>query len=285
MFQYQRRQVGPRIEEICLPGEKCAEKTQRPSRGQRPKRRESRSKVPGMARRRITSPPREASCSVARHLRHRTVESLPKQAGVNHRQRSRPPFPTITESASRRLAPRARTRSSPAGEISDPRSVSGLSNDRSRLPSRCPSTSVTQRNRLGPLIDGTEAPVLKHRSRRRPGVVGDHSPRKTLEGSVGSEKPARQTVSLAAPGGLQGSRTGPVGLVQQNDVISEANGFVDIVGHKDDGLVESFLDGEELTLQSEPGHRIHSAKRLIKEKQRRIGRECSGDADALGLAA
>lgn len=65
----------------------------------------------------------------------------------------------------------------------------------------------------------------------------------------------------------------------------EKHGLAEIVCDEDDGLAEAPGEGAEFALKFGARDGIKSAERLVHEKNRRIGSQGAGDADALALAS
>ncbi len=73
--------------------------------------------------------------------------------------------------------------------------------------------------------------------------------------------------------------------LQDRDPVAELHGFVEVVGHEDDGLAQLLLQPQEFVLQPLPRDRVDRAERLVHQQHRRIGGQRPGDSDSLLLAA
>ncbi len=73
-------------------------------------------------------------------------------------------------------------------------------------------------------------------------------------------------------------------VAHNRDKITHADRLIDVVRHEDDRLAEAAKDSQEFFLKPCPYHGVDSSKGLVHEHDRRIGRECTGDPDALALA-
>ena len=74
-------------------------------------------------------------------------------------------------------------------------------------------------------------------------------------------------------------------LAQDRDPVADQDRLVDVVGDEDDRLPHLVLDPQQLLLQPHAGDRVERAERLVHQHHRRVGRERSGEADTLALAA
>src|SRR5262245_27586758 len=74
-------------------------------------------------------------------------------------------------------------------------------------------------------------------------------------------------------------------LPHKSDPCSEQKCFPDVVRHKDHRLAQLLLQLAELLLNLRSRDRIKCPKRFVEQQNRRVGRECTGDTDALALAA
>lgn len=74
-------------------------------------------------------------------------------------------------------------------------------------------------------------------------------------------------------------------LRQDQHLVAEFGGLLEVVRHDDDGLAELVLDGDQAVLQPDSRDRIDCAERLVHEEDRRIGGEGTCDADTLLLTA
>src|SRR5258708_28112423 len=72
---------------------------------------------------------------------------------------------------------------------------------------------------------------------------------------------------------------------EQGDARGEQERFAEIMSEEDDGLAEAARESAEFALQFGAGDGIERAKRLVHEKNWRVGGKGAGDADALALAA
>ena len=61
--------------------------------------------------------------------------------------------------------------------------------------------------------------------------------------------------------------------VEHRHAVGEPNGFVDVVRHEHDRLVQPALEVQQLLLQTQPHDRIDRAERLVHQQHRRIGGE------------
>ncbi len=74
-------------------------------------------------------------------------------------------------------------------------------------------------------------------------------------------------------------------LRQDQHLVPELGGFLEIVGDDHDGFAELVLNRDQAVLQANPGDRVDRAERLVHEQHRRIGGERPCHADALLLSA
>jgi hypothetical protein len=73
--------------------------------------------------------------------------------------------------------------------------------------------------------------------------------------------------------------------MEKSDARGEEEGFANVVGDEDDGFFEAASEGAEFALKLGASDGIEGAKRLVHEKDGRVGSEGASDADALALAA
>ena len=73
--------------------------------------------------------------------------------------------------------------------------------------------------------------------------------------------------------------------LEQDNARGEEQSFAQIVSDEDDGLAEAAGEGAEFALELGARDGIERAEGLVHQKDRRIGGEGAGDADALTLAA
>jgi len=79
-------------------------------------------------------------------------------------------------------------------------------------------------------------------------------------------------------------------FLEQHDALGEIEGFIEIVGDEQDGLlrlgfIQRIEKVAEHVLHFGAGEGIEGAERLVHEKDFGVGGECAGEADALALAA
>jgi len=72
-------------------------------------------------------------------------------------------------------------------------------------------------------------------------------------------------------------------LLQDRDPIAHLDGFVDVVGDEGDRLLQLALQPQELVLQPVAVDRIDRTEGLVHQQHRGIGRQGTGDPDALAL--
>ena len=73
--------------------------------------------------------------------------------------------------------------------------------------------------------------------------------------------------------------------VEQDNAVGEIEGFVEVVGDEQDGLVEALKEGAHHLLHFEAGEGVESAEGLVHEEDWRIGGESAGEAGTLALAS
>ena len=74
-------------------------------------------------------------------------------------------------------------------------------------------------------------------------------------------------------------------FAQEDDLVAQGEGLIDVVGDEDDGLPQLGLDAGHLALEVAAHERVDSAEGLVHEEHLRIGGQCPGHTDPLGLAA
>src|SRR5258708_22651792 len=72
---------------------------------------------------------------------------------------------------------------------------------------------------------------------------------------------------------------------EQGDARGEQERFAEVMSDEDDGLAEAAGQGAEFALQFGTGDGIERAKRLVHEKNWRVGSKGAGGAGGLALAA
>ena len=72
---------------------------------------------------------------------------------------------------------------------------------------------------------------------------------------------------------------------EDSDLVAELDGLVDVVRDEEDRLAQLALEAEELVLELVADDRVDRRERLVHEHHRRVGRQRTGDADPLLLAA
>lgn len=72
---------------------------------------------------------------------------------------------------------------------------------------------------------------------------------------------------------------------QNHYLVSQQEGLVNIVGNKDNGLVEFSLESKQFFLQLGANDRVNRAEGLIHEQDVRVRGKCPGDTDSLLLAS
>jgi hypothetical protein len=70
---------------------------------------------------------------------------------------------------------------------------------------------------------------------------------------------------------------------EDDDLVAQQEGLVDVVRHEHDGLVEVALQADGLGLQFLADDRVDGAERLVHQQDVGVGGETAGDADALLL--
>jgi len=84
---------------------------------------------------------------------------------------------------------------------------------------------------------------------------------------------------------LRGGERDEASSVEKSDTRAEKKRFANIVRDENDSFAETASQGAELALKFGAGDGIEGAKRLVHQKDGRIGGERAGDTDALALAA
>ncbi len=74
-------------------------------------------------------------------------------------------------------------------------------------------------------------------------------------------------------------------LLEDDDVVAEQEGFVDIVGDEHDRLAQFALQPQDLALEFGPHQRVDGTEGLVHEQDVRVDREGARHPDALLLAA
>jgi hypothetical protein len=75
------------------------------------------------------------------------------------------------------------------------------------------------------------------------------------------------------------------GVVHDNDLVGELEGLLLVVGDKDGGEVDVFLEIEEPAAEFLADFGVEGAKRFVEEEDFGLGGEGAGEGDALALAA
>src|SRR6185369_3003603 len=65
----------------------------------------------------------------------------------------------------------------------------------------------------------------------------------------------------------------------------EAEGFVEVVGDEDHGLLHGLLERLKLAVEVEAGQGVQGSEGLVEENDRRIGGEGAREGDSLALAS
>ncbi|MPM25488.1 hypothetical protein SDC9_71983 [bioreactor metagenome] len=84
---------------------------------------------------------------------------------------------------------------------------------------------------------------------------------------------------------LRGRHLHDLALVHKHDHVGQLQGLLHIVGNKDDGLFQLFLEPADFLLQAVPGDGVQRAEGLIHQHYGRRGRQRPQHADALLLTA
>ncbi len=108
----------------------------------------------------------------------------------------------------------------------------------------------------------------------------------TAVAAVGADESRHQLVGRVRQHELR------VGVLQQRaaptehrDLVAELDRLVDVVGDEHDGFAEFALQPQDLGLQILAHHRVHRGERFVHQKDRRVGGQRPGHADALLLTA
>ena len=122
--------------------------------------------------------------------------------------------------------------------------------------------------------------ILNHMSsgdlmqaQRTLGIIQAEEARDEIIGGVGDE--------LGASAPLRNAGA----LAQQDDLVTEQQGLIDVVSDENDGLGQIRLDADELALKLTAHERVDCAERLIHQQNTGVGGQRPGHPDALGLSA
>ena len=74
-------------------------------------------------------------------------------------------------------------------------------------------------------------------------------------------------------------------VVQHQDVRRESHDILKIVSHENQRHVQRAAQAVDLALETPPDGTIDGSERLVEQQHRRLARQCSGERDALPLAA
>lgn len=74
-------------------------------------------------------------------------------------------------------------------------------------------------------------------------------------------------------------------VLEDRDAVADAYRLVEVVGDEDDGLVQGFLQFQQLVLHVRADQRVEGAEGLVHENDLGVGGQRAGQADTLAHAA
>ncbi|MNT54021.1 hypothetical protein D3C72_1911510 [compost metagenome] len=73
-------------------------------------------------------------------------------------------------------------------------------------------------------------------------------------------------------------------ILHNRNPVTQADGFIEVVGHEHNGFAQAALQANELVLHFFADQGIECRERLVEEPDRWVGDQTPGDADALLLS-